>query len=254
MTQKNEITIFSTFTKDKILSESEALIKEQEGGPAFYIKQAFEDEKINFVLKTSPKMNVQILITKNGEFGKVSKILKPKTIHFSQIKTPFLIISSVLNEFNLLELSNYQGRVFLDIQGYVRDGNSFGKKKLWKPKEGTFNNIFCLKGTREEWQNIPAQYFEIQKQKILIITDGKEGCEVFAFGKRYLVRPPKILALKNTIGAGDTFFAYFVSCLIKTESPLYSAKYATKKTSTFLDKTHFSKDSKMWYTNFSENP
>ena len=234
MEQENKITILSTFANDKLVNASGALLGRQKGGPAFYLKRAFEKENVS--LKTGPKMEVQILMTKNREFGKVPKIPKQKVIRFSQIKTSFLLISSVLNELDLAKHPNYRGKVFFDIQGYVRNGNDFGKKKLWKPNEKIFANIFCLKGTKEEVQNIPRQYVEAQKQKVLLITKGKLGCEIFAFGKRYNIKPSKVVASKNTIGAGDTFFAYFVSRFAKTAKILDSAKYAVKKTSLFLSK------------------
>ncbi|OGL88966.1 hypothetical protein A3H75_02900 [Candidatus Uhrbacteria bacterium RIFCSPLOWO2_02_FULL_51_9] len=179
-------------------------------------------------------MEVKILITKNGEFGKIPKKLKPKKVRFSRVRTPFLLISSVLDEFDLTNLSEFNGKVFFDVQGYVRDGNDFGKKKSWKPNKIVFKNIFCLKGTAEELQNISKPRVEAQKQKILLITKGKLGCEIFAFGKQYIVKPTKVIISKNTIGAGDTFFAYFVSRFVKTTKVFDSAKYAVKRTSAFL--------------------
>ncbi len=179
-------------------------------------------------------MEVQILITKKGEFGRIPRRPTPRRISFSKIRTPFLIISSLLDELDLTNLSSFKGKVFLDIQGYVRNGNDFGKKKIWKPNKKVFANLFCLKGTKEELQNLPSQYLQKQKQRLLLITNGKRGCEVFAFGKRLVIKPSKVLKSKNTIGAGDTFFAYFVSRFAKKENVFDSARYAVNKTSSFL--------------------
>ena len=228
------ITILSTFADDQLVSENGSVIGKQDGGPAFYLNRTLKNERAFFAMKTGPKMEVQILVTKDGEFGKVPQKPMQKGIRFSQIKTPLLLISSVLNEFDLANLSTFKGKTFLDVQGYVRNGNDFGKKKIWKPSKVVFANIFCLKGTKEELQNIPKKYVETQKQKVLLITKGKLGCEIFAFGKRYNIKPSKVVASKNTIGAGDTFFAYFVSRFAKTAKVLDSAKYAIKKTSLFL--------------------
>ena len=145
-----------------------------------------------------------------------------------------MLISSVLDEFNLDNLQNYQGKVFLDIQGYGRDRNDFGQKKLWEPNDNIFANIFCLKGTKEELKNIPSKYIQKQKKKILIITNGEYGSEIFSFGKHYLIKPLSIIVCKNTIGAGDTFMANFVIRFLRTTNVLDSAKYATSKTSIFL--------------------
>ncbi len=229
-----KVTILSTFARDELVNERGGFIGKQEGGPALYIKRALEREKTPFFIMTGSKMKVRILIKRGGEFGKILKKSEPKSIKFSQIETPFLLISSVLDEFSLGDLADFKGKTFLDIQGYVRDGGDFGKKKLWKPRQEIFKSIFCLKGTQEELRKIPAEYRQAQKRKILLVTKGKRGCEVFAFGKRYSIRPSKVITGKSTIGAGDTFFAYFVSCFMKTKNVLSSAKYAVKKTSEFL--------------------
>jgi len=121
-----KITILSTFAKDRLIDEMGNLIREQNGGPALYLRQALKNEKIPFSLKTGPKMEVEILITRNGEFGKVPRKLKSQKIQFYRIKTPFLLISSVLDEFDLANLFTFKGKVFLDIQGYVRNGKDFG--------------------------------------------------------------------------------------------------------------------------------
>lgn len=234
MAQKSNITVFSTFAVDRLVGESGILLGQQNGGPAFYLQQAFDKAKASFILRTGMKMDVQILLTTKGEFGKIPQKPLQSQVKFSGVSTPYAAVSTILNEFDLAGLPTYNGKVFLDIQGYVRNGNDFGRKKSWKPSREIFENIFCLKGTREEFRYLPVQYIQAQKQKILIITKGARGCEVFAFGKGYIVRPPKIISQKNTIGAGDTFFAYFISRFIKTTNALDGASYAVKRTSMFL--------------------
>lgn len=233
----NKILILSTFTKDKLIDEAGSIIRTQNGGPAFYLAHTFKKEGVPISIKTGPRMEVQILMTKGGELGKVPRRPKPKSVKFTAVKTPFLIISSVLDEFDISNLYTFNGKIFLDVQGYVRNGKDFGKKKPWKPRKEVFENIFCLKGTKEEIKHVSAQLIKRQKRKILLITNGKRGCEVFAYGKRYLVRPQKVVSTNNTIGAGDSFFAYFVAQFIKTGNILYSVKYATKETSSFLQST-----------------
>lgn len=236
MIQENNITILSTFASDKLINKQGVVFAKQKGGPAFYLKSVFEREKILFILKTGSRINVDILITKNGEFGKIKKKPLIKNIQFSKIKTPYLLISSIANEFNLKGLSDFYGLLFFDAQGYTRNGDNFGQKFFWKANQTVFDKIFCLKGTKEELSNIPKNYFEAQKQKILLVTKGAGGCEVFAFGERFIVKPKKVIKTDNTIGAGDTFFAFFVSQFIKTGLVRDSVKYAIVMTSLFLSK------------------
>lgn len=233
---KNKITILSTFASDKIIDEQGHLSGMQEGGPGFYFKKAFVKEKINFRLLTGQKLKVEILITRKGELGKIKERPLIKKVVFKKIKTPFLLISSVLDEFNLEQLHAFKGLVFLDIQGYVRSKGSFGQKKNWRPNEMIFSNIFCLKATREELKYIPSKYIKEQKQKILLVTKGRFGCDVFYFGKKFAIKPEKIIKINNAVGAGDTFFAYFISKYIKTYNVIASVKYATARVSIFLEK------------------
>ncbi len=176
------------------------------------------------------------MVEKNGEFGRVK--IKPETKHvdFSKIKSDYLIISTILEEFNLNGIAKFHGQVFLDIQGYIRDGNNLGGKKMFCCNKEISSSIFCLKGTEEEINYLGKDFIKIKKKKkILIITKGNKGCEAFIFGKRYIVKPKKILNTINTIGAGDTFFAYFMSHLYKNNDPVKSLNYATEKTSKFLE-------------------
>ncbi len=236
MKPKNKITILSTFASDKIINQQSLRFVEQEGGPAFYFKKVFAQEKINFSLLTGQKLNVEILVTSKGEFGKISKKPLIRKVQFKKIKTPFLLISSVFNEFNLEQLPAFQGLVFLDIQGYVRNNGSFGQKKIWQPDKAVFANVFCLKSTQGELKYLPSKYIKEQKQKILLVTKGSLGCDVFAFGQKFTIKAAKIIKLDNALGAGDTFFAYFISQYIKTNNIIVSVKYATKMVSIFLAK------------------
>jgi len=232
MKTDKKITLLSTFAEDTLLNERRVVIKKQQGGPAFYLTKIFKKENIALNLITGPK--IKVLMTKTDEFGKVPKKPKTKNIKFSQIKTPFLLISTILNDFDLTNISEFKGIIFLDIQGYVRNGKNFGQKKIWNPSEKIIKNIFCIKGTKEELRYLPSQIIRIQKQKLLIATNGKNGCEIFIFGKKYLIKPQKVIKTKNTIGAGDTFFANFMTQLIKTLDIVDSARYGVEKTSDFL--------------------
>jgi len=232
---EKKITIISTFAKDKIIDEATGVIKQQEGGPAFYLKKVFEKEKIPFDLKIFPKiMEVEILATHDEEFGRIPNSPIPLNIAYSSIQTPFLLISTVLVEFSLEGIAQFNGKVFLDIQGYVRDERIFGKKKQWTPNNEIMDSIFCLKGTKNELRNISQDFLEVQKNKVLIITKGDLGCEIFASGDHYSFRPKKIIKKGHTIGAGDTFFAYLISQFILGNNVLCSAEYAMDQTINFL--------------------
>jgi len=235
MSKNNALTVFSTFAVDKLIDENRKAIREQKGGPAFFIASALKRENINFNFVTAPLVKVEILIKDGEEFGRIKQKNKPKKINFSTITTPSLLISTILNDFDLKGAGVFKGNIFLDIQGYVRNGAKFGKKKQWKLPKKIASSIFCLKGTEEELKFIPFSLQREQKQKILLITKGKLGCEIWVKGENKIIKPKKVIEnIKNTIGAGDSFFAYFISEFLRTENPFLSVKHATDKTSEFL--------------------
>jgi hypothetical protein len=233
--KKNEkITILSTFAEDTLINEAGEVIRKQKGGPAFYLIKAFKDEGVDFNLITAPIIDVEILIREGEEYGRIKKKPKSKTIDFSKIKTPFLLISTLLDEFDLKGISAFKGKIFLDVQGYVRNGRDFGKKKYWKVPKEVAESIFCLKSTKKETRYLPTPFLKSQKQKILLITKGKSGCEIFAFGKKKSIKPPIIVKNTETIGAGDYFFADFLINFSKKQDPFISAKIAVENTTKFL--------------------
>ena len=124
--------------------------------------------------------------------------------------------------------------MFVDIQGYVRNGNDFGKKQVWNEVREIAPNIFCLKGTKEEVNYVPQDVLEYQKNRLLIVTDGSNGLEIFYKGGGFSVPAEKISKPKDTIGAGDTFFGFFVSSMYKGYDPEEAAREASKKTANFL--------------------
>lgn len=132
--QENEITILSSLAEDRLIDKKGNLIKKQKGGPAQYLKNVFLKEDIGFNIYGKPNVfDVEILITKDGEFGKINTKVKPISLDFSAIKTPFAVISTVLDEYKLDNINQFSGKVFLDVQGYVRNGKDFGKKRNGNP-------------------------------------------------------------------------------------------------------------------------
>lgn len=235
MTQQNSaVSIYATYTKDMLVDEYGTLVTSQNGGPAFFLERAFKRAGVDFALNGRCDMEVEIKVTENGEFGRILTTPQPQVISFSEITAPYVLISSVLDEFDLSRVSDYQGKVFLDIQGYVRDGRDFGKKKVWEQDSAILSNIFCLKGTKEEVSYLPEQFREAQKLKILLVTDGTNGCEVFAFGKSIRVQLERIVNSEDTIGAGDTCMAHFVMSYIQSGDIQRSVRQATERTADFL--------------------
>lgn len=234
-TKKKGISVVSTYATDRLINASTMqIIKEQKGGPVLYIVQALQALGLEPRVYTGEEMLVEILVKEDDEFGK---------IHESKTKTPLplletdsAIVSTLLDEWDLSSASQYDGKLFVDIQGYVRDGSAFGKKKAWEDIKTLAPAIFCLKGNDVEIGVLPEEVIADQSQnRMLIITKGSAGVEAYYQRQRFDCSPKQIMHPPHTIGAGDTWFANFVTKFMETKDISASARFALDKTSDFLE-------------------
>lgn len=230
-----KITILASFAKDRIFDANGVLLREQQGGPAFFISNVFEEMGLSYTTFPLPEIVTEVMLTDGNELGKLPKV-RSHTIDYKNIHTPYIVMSPIIGEFDLAGIEKYDGKIFLDIQGLTRVAGEFGKKKHWKTNSNIEDAIFCLKTADYELPYVNEQFINAQKKKILLVTQGSKGCTVYAFGKTYTVVPKKTIKSPDTLGAGDTFFALFLAHYIKTNNPRTSAEFATEKTLEFLTK------------------
>ncbi|MDP3997781.1 MAG: PfkB family carbohydrate kinase [bacterium] len=235
MNKPKDIALLATFANDRLVDETGKLLKEQPGGPAFFLSNIFKKENCAFDVMAPPTAEVEVKITKDGEFGRITYEPPVLSVNFAAIKNRALIISSVLNEISLTGLSEYRGLVFIDIQGYVREGITHGKKHQWNITSDTINAISCLKATAEEIEYLPPEAVDTLKQKMLIVTNGDKGSVLFAKGKKYISAPDTKIEFNHSIGAGDTFFAYYIINYLRQKPAEECLRFATTKTTEFLD-------------------
>lgn len=228
-----KVALISTFAKDYIYNANGILLRKQRGGPAFFITNVFKEMGLSFSVIPSPELKIEIMLKDGDEFGKLPSV-SPLVIDCNKINTPFLAISPIIDEFELMGIDKYKGKIFLDAQGFTREVGEFGKKKKWKPEKAIEHSIFCLKVADYELPYINEHFIKNQKKKILLLTQGSKGCTVYAFGESFIIRPKKIVKSSDTLGAGDTFFAYFLTNYIRTNDQFISAEIASDKTLEFL--------------------
>jgi len=234
--KKKKIFLFSTYTEDEIVDKNGIMLKKQPGGPLLFIKRALNDTDVNFISFHGEAVKILIKITKNEERGKV--ITPPSVNLLPVISTGgWILISTIYREWDLENINKIKNKVFLDIQGYVRNIHIFGKKVLWIDIKKYAKNIYCMKGTKEEISCLPKNVYEDQKKRLLIITDGKNGVEWFSKGKKYFIPVSKKIKALHTIGAGDTFFGYFVGYLYEGKTIKMSLEKACIETTNFLEKS-----------------
>lgn len=228
----NGISVLSTYANDILMKENGEVIAKQPGGPILFLESVFKKNKIPYNLFFGDTLSVDILMTKDGEFGRIP--IKPKSKSFPADISNWVIVSTLLQEWDLQNVKNFNGKVFVDLQGYVRQGDNFGQKRVWKESQDFAESIFCMKGTREEVSYLPSNVLESQKKRMLIITDGDKGVELFFKGNNVYIPLPEKVQAKNTLGAGDTFFGYFVSSLYKGAEAVEALKLAQQQTTNFL--------------------
>ncbi len=238
-TSKQIITVLSSFSTDKVVNDEGQTITIQEGGPARFITNALKDVGVNFELIAGEKIEVEILANQEGEFGRV--VLEPKANLLDKTLNDWTIVSTVLDEWDLTDME-LPDRLCVDLQGYVREGHDFGRKRVWENVNKLADKIYCLKGTAEEMRYIDSDFRESQKQRLLIMTNGEHATDVYYKGEHTRVPVQAVTGLTLTIGAGDTFLGYLVSQLSSGHEPIDAVKFASQKTAEFL-KASYTKQS-----------
>lgn len=227
-----KILIFSTYSTDKVTKNGKTTITK--GGPLFFIQNAFEDNGVPFLARHGETIDVEIKVEHGKEKGRVANF--PKSIKISGPKdSPIVVLSTIFNEWDFSNLDKFKGKIFVDIQGYVRDPDKFGGKKVWNPSLNILKQIYCLKGNKEEMKYLSKNALKDQKKRLLIITNGKQGIEWYSKRKKYSIKNGRKIKVPDTIGAGDTFFGYFIASRYDGINVRRSICNAISKTSEFLE-------------------
>ena len=231
-----KISVISTYATDLLIDvKTKKTLREQRGGPVLYLESALESLGIKPKVFTGEELLVEILVQEHDEFGSIHQ--QPHPLPLPLLETGTAIVSTILNEWDLRNANNYSGKLFVDIQGYVRDGSDFGKKKSWEGIETIAPYLFCIKGNVVEIGMLPDEVVAEQKRKrMLIITKDKEGVEIYYKGERKECKPSNVIHPPNTIGAGDTFFANFVYKFMTGNTVENAGNFALDKTSEFLSR------------------
>lgn len=231
---KPTYAIISSCSVDRLINGyTGAIIKDQPGGPGLHLAAAFKTLDIIPKMYSQDDILVKIRVFEDDEFGSTEFSKPPKG--FPTLTEDAAIFSTILREWSLKEIHDYKGKLFMDIQGYVRDGTDYGKKVMWDNARNYIDTIFCLKGNEVEMQYIPHDVLLDQRRnRMLITTHGKKGVTIAYRGKEIYIAPFTIAAPKNTIGAGDTFLASFVAKYMQTEDISTSGAFAVERTTAFL--------------------
>jgi len=120
----DKVTIISTKAKDRQLNEKKQCVATQEGGPLLFLQNALKQSDIPYLSFSGKKITVDILITEKGEFGRIEKEPERQLFPIDKV-SEWVIVSTILNEWDLKPISNNTYKIFVDVQGYVRNGKNF---------------------------------------------------------------------------------------------------------------------------------
>ncbi|MDE1941068.1 MAG: carbohydrate kinase family protein, partial [Patescibacteria group bacterium] len=97
------------------------------------------------------------------------------------------------------------------------------------------DQVVALKVNRREFQHVHKSIIDLFKNRILLLTKGSDGVELWHHGHRTNIRGHKI-SPTDTLGAGDTFFGSFVVKFLETNNAVRAAKFAVSKAEELLKK------------------
>lgn len=228
--QPLEITVISSFAEDEIFYTEFEETEIHKGGPALWIIKALESLNFNPRVFTG-KLNAKVKIIRENMEERGSIVSVEPIILPSLLSADLFIISTISDEFNLENIKKIHGTVALDIQGYARKLKNTNKK-LMIPKE-IVTSITMLKGTETEVACLEDEFLNDQKRRTLIITKGETGFDIFFHEKKYEFAANRIF-VKNTIGAGDSFFTAFAVEFLRTNNILKSGEFGKVFVEKFL--------------------
>lgn len=201
------IQVFSNFANDVLVYENNRIIP---WWPALWISKALDkfNTRYRLIIGNEPAI-VKIDRDANNEDRGII-ISTPVIPYEVQKESQLLLVSTLKDEFDLKLLSNVSLPVCIDIQGFLR-GDNGEKKRFDCGIIQTKWNVY-IKATQEEFSYIDNH---TDSWFIFIITDGWKDIEVLQWDNRYYI-PIQSWKFKDTIGAGDTFFAIFCSSFLET--------------------------------------
>lgn len=163
-----------------------------------------------------------------SEFGE--KYFKPSIVHLAPIARE--IDSSV---FNVLR-ADFVGAT---LQGWLRKRDSKDRVSFsnWPNYRNYLAKLDAAVLSQEDVAHNATLVKEFSKYaKVLVVTDGKNGCSVFEKGRRQDFKPTRVIKKTDLTGAGDVFAAGFFNKFYQTKSAPAAARFANSLAGFHLEK------------------
>ena len=219
------IQIFSSYANDIITYQDNVVIA---GGPAFWIQKTFADLGAEYRLHAWDNPGV-VRISKDEQGEDRGYIVSVSDIPFLEFDAlDPIIISTLKQEFNLLNLWNCENDIFIDIQWFLRSDN--GKKNIFDCQQLQSRGHIYIKATREEYGYLTNT---LQSHCTFIVTNGGNSVEIITKDSSSIV-PIMSVDFTDTIGAWDTFLASLVYYFMRIHNLEKAASSASGYVFSFL--------------------
>lgn len=220
----NVVTVVSTFTRDRLPTSPPVTVP---GGPAHFIGQAFRALGQAHEIITGVEAFVDVL-PGSGEHQYLIPPLPliPMPARFSG---PATIFSPIAQEIDPARVPPVDGLFVIDLQGFVREpGRSTGCVSSQFDLSALLLRANVVKASEEEVERLqPGSRQLLNSVDIVLVTHGSAGADLRWGSRERRIRAQHV-ANANTIGAGDSYLARFVSGLVRGEAPATAAEAATR--------------------------
>jgi hypothetical protein len=225
------IILISTNTIDRIPTPNGIL--EVAGGPPRFIVPALEISGWDCRVVTGALATVNVVVGGGGEEYVVPPLPRIRLPAFLQASA--IIFSPIMREIDIHHLPDLDGMVVADLQGFVRHpGVPSGKPDHNVDLAPLLQHVDVIKATARELEALSTASRTMLRDKVLLLTQGREGALVIQGDRVARVASQPVHGVA-TIGAGDTFLAYFTAGLLDGTTPQESALRAARFTEAFLE-------------------
>lgn len=227
------VTLIASRTVDHIHNLDQGVRIVRQGGPAFYCEQAMVAMGLRVHLLTTRRpTDVYISVRRKNERIRIEEIGQIRIGR--KVPTGNVVLSPILGEFDLKKLVPGKCRIFLDAQGYIRSvGENITQE--WDCDLQNLSDVVALKVNERERGHVSKRIMRFFKSRILIITRGQNGVEIWEKNRKYVIKGNRIKT-PDTLGAGDTFFGSFVASYLQLADVRSAAKVAIVEAEEFLQR------------------
>lgn len=235
------ITLVSTRTRDRRpLAGGKTC--DSPGGPATFVTTALRRLGHPVTVLTGETVDVEVVPRADGQEYVIPAIkCIPLPPH---LDGNAVILSPIMQEIIPSAVPPTDGLLSLDLQGFVREPlRPTDSSSRHYDLETLLRRAMVVKGAEDEIHRLTPASRRALEGSILLLTRGRNGADIFVRGLKHHVAA-EVVPTSNTIGAGDTFLAAYVSWLLRTEDPVQAGVAAARFTESVLRQRQEAEDAR----------